>query len=153
MIPIKDLVRDGYWLNCTARNRWTNDAAEWTFRMRIQSFERLDYPQTDRPLHEQLKPIVEGAVWWLMKLEVVNLSKVSVLFGYLTQEMRVVDGDGFQFEGGDGGLHFSDFGRQIGLSLGSLSPKLKAQGAVLFMVPDEDMEYSLTIKNGTMEEI
>ena len=153
MIPIKDLVRDGSWLKCMARNRWTKDTNEWTFRMRILSFERLDYPEMDRPLHEQLTPTEEGAVWWLMKLEVVNLSKVSLLFGYLTQEMRVVDGDGFQFEGGDGGLHFSDFGRQIGLSLGSLSPKLKAHGAVLFKVPDEDAEYSLTIKDGTMEEI
>ncbi len=153
MIPIKNLVRDGCWLKCTARNRWTNDTDEWVFRLRIVSFERLIYPQRDRPLNEQLSPTEEGAVWWLMKLEVVNLSKVSTLFGYLRQEMRVVDGDGFQFEGGNGGLCFSDFGRQIGLSLCSLSPKLKAQGAVLFKVPDEDTEYSLTIKDGTMQEI
>ena len=67
--------------------------------------------------------------------------------------MHVVDGDGFQFEHDDAGLYFSDFAKQIGLSLGSLLPKLKAQGAVIFKVPDEDMEYSLTIKDGTMEEI
>jgi hypothetical protein len=83
----------------------------------------------------------------------VNLSKVSVLFGYITDEMRVVDGDGFQFQRDDAGLYFSDFSNRIGLSLGYLSPKIKAQGAVIFKVADEDMEYSLTFRNGTIEEL
>lgn len=147
MIPIKDLIRDGCWLKCTA----TNYKGEMIFRMRILSFERLDYPNIQRGV--TLSPIEEGAVRWLMKLEVVNLTKVSVLFGYLKEEMRVVDSDGFQFADDDAGLYFSDFAKQIGLSHGDLLPKLKYQGAVIFKVPDEDLEYSLTIKDGTMEEI
>ena len=89
----------------------------------------------------------------LMTIEVVNLSKVSVIFGYLSQELRLVDGDGFQFEDDDCGLHFGAFEKRIGLSLGTLLPKIKAQGAVIFKLPDEDTEYSLTIKCGTMEEL
>jgi hypothetical protein len=150
MIPIKNLVRDGGWMKCMARNRWTKDTTEWTFRMRILSFELFDCSQVDKP--ERLKPIEVGAVRWLMKLEVVNLSKVSILFGYLTQEMRLVDGFQFEEDSSDAGLTFSDFARRIGLSLGSLSPKIKAQGAVIFKLPDEDMEYLLTIKDGTIEE-
>ena len=118
--------------------------------MRILSFELFDCSQVDKP--ERLKPIEVGAVRWLMKLEVVNLSKVSILFGYLTQEMRLVDGFQFEEDSSDAGLTFSDFARRIGLSLGSLSPKIKAQGAVIFKLPDEDMEYLLTIKDGTIEE-
>jgi hypothetical protein len=151
MIPIKDLVRDGCWLKCTARNRWREDTSEYTFRMRILSFERLDYAQIGR--EKSLEPIEEGAVRWLMKLEVVNLCKVSVLFGHLKGEMRVVDGDGFQFEEDDAGLYFSDFAKETGLSLGYLVPKIKAQGAAIFKVPDEDTDYSLAIKDGTMGEI
>ena len=151
MIPIKNLVRDGCWLKCTARSREAQ--IELTFRMRILSFERLDYAQIGKA--PSLVPIEAGAVRWLMKLEVVNLSKASTLFGYLTAEMRVVDADGYQFEleTGDAGLHFSDFGRRITLNSGTILPKLKHQGAVIFKLPDEDTEYSLTLRNGTMEEI
>lgn len=151
MIPIKNLVRDACWVKCTARNRWTKETDEWTFRMRISSFDRLDYSQIDRP--ERLNPVEAGAVLCLMTIEVVNLSKVSVIFGYLSQELRLVDGDGFQFEDDDCGLHFGAFEKRIGLSLGTLLPKIKAQGAVIFKLPDEDTEYSLTIKCGTMEEL
>lgn len=149
MIPIKSLVRDGCWLKCTARSKYVQH--DLTFRMRILSFDRLDYSQIGRA--PSLVPIEEGAVRWLMKLEVVNLGKVSELFGFIAGEMRAVDADGFQFEeeSGDAGLTFSDFAKHTGLSLGSLLPKLKAQGAVIFKVPDEDMEYSLTFRNGTME--
>ena len=150
MIPIKDLIRDGCWLKCTATSRWEGDS-EYTFRIRVLSFERLDGAQVGRVA--SLKPIEEGAVLWLMKLQVVNLSKFSVLFGYIKQRMRVVDGDGFQFREDDAGLYFSDFGKQTGLSLGDLVPKIKAQGAAIFKVPDEDAEYFLTIEDGTMEEV
>lgn len=77
------------------------------------------------------------------------------MFGYITEQMRAVDTDGFQFEHerGDAGLNFSDFGRRIGLNQGTLLPKLKAQGAVIFKVPDEGTDYSLTFRSGTMEEI
>lgn len=149
MIPIKSLVRDGCWLKCTARSKYVQH--DLTFRMRILSFDRLDYAQIGRAV--SLKPIEEGAVRWLMRLEVVNLGKVSELFGHITDEMRAVDADGFQFERDDAGLRFSDFATRTGLSLGDLLPKLKAQGAVIFKVPDEDTEYSLTFRNGTMEEI
>ena len=151
MIPIDDLLRDGCWLRCTTKNRWTKDTDEWTFRMRILSFERLDYSQVDRP--EIRDSIPEGVLCWLMTVEVVNTTKVSVLFGYLKQQMRLVDCDGFQFEDDDCGLYFSDFAKKTGLSLGSLLPKVKARGAVIFKVPDEDTNYSLAIKDGTMEEL
>ena len=151
VIPIKTLVRDGCWLKCTARSIYAK--GELTFRMRILSFDRFVYTEIERGV--TLRPIEEGAVRWLMMLEVVNLGKVSELFGYISDLMRVVDADGFQFEreSGDAGLTFSDFAKRTGLSLGGLLPKIKAQGAVIFKVADEDMEYSLTFRNGTMEEI
>ncbi len=148
MIPIKALVRDGCWLNCTVRSKFVQ--GEVTVRMRVLSFERLDYAEIGKAV--SLEPIAEGAILWLLKLEVVNLCKASVLFGYLTEEMRVVDSDGFQFERDDAGLYFSDFAKRVGLSLGSLLPKLKAQGAVIFKVPDEDSEFSLAFKNGSSGE-
>jgi hypothetical protein len=119
--------------------------------MRILSFERLDYAEIGRAV--SLVPIEPGAVRWLMKVEVVNLSKASTLFGYIAAEMRTVDTDGFQFERDGAGLIFSDFAKRIGLSRGSLLPKLKAQAAVIFKVPDEDTEYSLAFRSGTIEEI
>ena len=121
--------------------------------MRILSFDRLDYTQIGRA--PSLVPIEEGAVRWLLKLEVVNLGKVSELFGYISGEMRLVDTDGFEFEieSDDAGLYFSDFGEQIGLNRGNVLPKIKAPGAVIFKVPDEDTEYSLKFRRGTMEEI
>ena len=151
MIPLKNLIRDGCWLKCTARSIYVKD--ELTFRMRILSFDRLDYTQIGRA--PSLVPIEEGAVRWLLKLEVVNLGKVSELFGYIAGEMRLVDTDGFAFEeeSGHAGLTFSDFAKGIGLSLGRLLPKIKAQGAVIFKVPDEDTEYLLKFRRGTMEEI
>src|ERR1019366_5959290 len=100
MIPIKSLVRDGCWLKCTAKGIYAK--GELTFRRRILCFDRLDYSQIGRA--PSLVPIEEGAVRWLMKLEVVNLGKVSELFGYITDEMRAVDADGFQFERDDAGL-------------------------------------------------
>ena len=66
--------------------------------------------------------------------------------------MSVVDSEGFQFEEDDAGLYLCEFAKRVGLSLGSLTPKLKAQDAAIFKVPDEDTEYSLTIKDGSMDE-
>lgn len=126
------------------------DTSECIFRLRILSFERLDYAQIGKA--PRLEPIEEGAVRWLMRLEVVNLSKVNVLIESVRQTMRIVDGDGFQFERDEAGLFLSDFAKRSGLGHFRLLPKLKVQAAVIFKVPDEDAEYSLTIKNGTMEE-
>jgi hypothetical protein len=77
MIPLKTMVRDGCWLQCTAKSPFVQGGL--TFRMRILSFERLDYGEIGRAVG--LVPIEEGAVRWLMKLEVVNLSKVSTCSG------------------------------------------------------------------------
>jgi hypothetical protein len=148
MIPIKALVRDGSWLNCTAREGWT-------FRIRILKFEKLDYAGVDSP--EKADPVQEGAVRWIMELEVVNTSKAHVFVTELTFNMRVVDGDGFRFEK-DLDSHlccFSAFAKRSGLDklyFCSLMPKIKVRGAVLFRVPDEDTEYSLTIEDGTIQE-
>lgn len=149
MIPIKDLIRDGCWLKCTVKDGWT-------FQIRLLDFRRLDYTQVDRP--EKATPIEEGAVRWLMELEVVNTSKVHVRSGDLVSPMRVVDNDGFEFEH-DRDYHLccvSAFAKVSGLTKffgEGLMPKVKIRGAVLFKVPDEDTEYSLAVHDGTIEEI
>jgi hypothetical protein len=107
---------------------------------------------------EKAHPIQEGAVRWIMGLEVVNTSKVYVSCGDLQNPMRIVDSDGFEFEcHSDSHLGlWSKFAETSSLNNfygKSLMPKIKVRGAILFDLPDEDTEYSLTFKNGTMEEI
>lgn len=149
MIPIKALIRDGSWLNCTVEKGQT-------CRIRILKFERLDCAEVDSP--EKADPVQEGAVRWIMELEVVNTSKVYIRCSDLEYPMRIVDSDGFQFErrSDDHLCLDSKFAKISGLKnfFGqSLMPKIKVRGAILFDLPDEDTEYALTLKNGTIEEI
>src|SRR6185437_9355632 len=92
MIPLKRLVRDGCWVKCTAKNKFHGrEPAEWEFRIRVLSFERLDYSQIEKP--ERLRPVEAGAALWLMKLELVKVSKDSAYFDEWAEGMRVVDAD------------------------------------------------------------
>jgi hypothetical protein len=103
------------------------------------SFERLDYSMVGKDAN--LTPIEEGAVRWVMKLEVVNLSKVRSSLYYLGNEMRVVDAEGFQFRLDTISSMYSYFTKQIGFYDDLLS-KVKYQGALIFKMADEDTEYS-----------
>jgi hypothetical protein len=154
MIPIKNLIRDGGWLKCSVN--YPGSECPHTLQFRILRFEKVDYGEVDRP--ERAEEIEEGAVRWLMELEVVNISKTYASAGELTGSLRVVDGDGFIFKQ-DNDSHlccFSEFAKRSGLKRlygGNLMPKIRVRGAMLFRVPDEDTEYALAIDKGTLEEV
>ena len=70
---------------------------------------------------------------------------------------KLIDEDGFEFEDFDNSTldcsEGSDLHRFSGWSDNPpLSPKIKAQGAIAFVLPDEENSYYLALDNGNIQE-
>jgi hypothetical protein len=154
MVPVKEAIQTGAWFLF-----FSNDD-EFKFRLRVLSFTKLDLTLVDKP--EEIGNHELGADWWLMQIEAVNLTKRSVQPEDLARRILLVDQDGFEFKvERDYHLTYgSQFGKQSGLyrfALWSLDheliPKTKAVGAIPFRIPaDDEAEYSLAMKDGTVRE-
>ena len=149
MIPIKQLIRDGNWLNLSLPE-------EVLFRIRVNSFAPFDYAGVDNP--EKCEALPAGVLRWIMRLDVLNASKFYVHSSNLKRSLRVIDGEGYSFEvDSDGHLCcLSDFAKRSGLYalfFERLMPKVAISGAVLFRLPDEETEYSLDVAKGTLAEL
>jgi len=151
-IPLKEAIASGAWLECHI-NAFRYDV-ERGCRLRVVAFERKSVEEiVEVPLDMEFR--VEG-VLWVLSIEVVNLSKTPMRASRIKRSIRLVDKDGFEFEPFK--THLEYYSKCAGLERftdGSpaLSPKIKASGAILFVLPDEENTYYLTIKDGNIREV
>lgn len=147
-VPVKKAIQTGEWYECLGQNY---EDEEIRFRLRILGFD----PTTVREIDAESDVEVEG-VLWLMSVEVVSLCKQPIDAYHVPNLMRIVDHDDFVF------MHFRsdlDHDKASGIHRFSgwsdnlpLSPKIKAIGTIPFVLPDEDAEYRLAIKDGHIRE-
>lgn len=149
MIPIKEAISSGAWLHC--EYKISSDDELTQFRIKILSYKKLDFSQVDNPERINFKD--EGTIIWIMDLEVINLTKEAISPIYGPGSIVLVDQDGFKFE------YFNDDHLQLYSRFAiesklmrffaqKLIPKIKATGAILFQLPDDDDEavYSISLK-------
>jgi hypothetical protein len=152
MIPIKEAINSGAWLHCEiVFSNGTN-----MFRLRIISFRKLKLSEVDEP--DKIKEIDSNTSYWIMDIEVINLTKEPISTSDSTDLIILIDQEGFQFPVfGDGHLRCSSkfaekslLKRFYGMNL---IPKIKAVGAIPFQLPDDDdAVYSISLKKGTISE-
>lgn len=150
MIPIKEAISSGAWLHCSS------DDGSIQFRLRVLSFGKINLADVDNP--QNIKQTDSNAKWWLMKIEVVSLCKKNISPDRLFRNVLLVDQDGFEFNVTEDSHLSSSSGFSIKSGLkrfyfGDLIPKVKANGAISFLLPDDDeAQYSLSMGNGTVRE-
>ena len=153
-IPVKEAIESGAWFNCRTKKYAISDE-EIHFKLKVLSFEKINMEEVDEPHKIKL----DEGVLWLMKIEVVNLEKEEVSPFDITYRILLIDQDGFKFrEAFDRHLQQeSRYGEINGLSRFAggpdLKPKIKAKGAIAFLLPDDDdAEYFLSIEYGDIVE-
>ncbi len=150
MIPIKEAISSGAWLHCSS----DDDSVQ--FRLRVLSFGKLNLSEVDNP--QDIQQNDGNAKWWLMRIEVVSLCKRNIYAYKVCGKVLLIDQDEFEFSViQDSHLCYnSNFGTEVGLNRfygKDLIPKIKAVGAISFLLPDDDdAQYSLSIENGIVRE-
>lgn len=155
-IPIKEAIDSGIWFNCRTRKYLSNE--EIFFRLRVLSFEKIRLEEVDDPHEIEL----DEGVFWLMRIEVVSLNKKELEPYYIKDRIILTDQDGFEFHAvSDNHLTYhSKYAKITGLNrfagwsdIPYLKPKIKAKGAVAFLLPnDDEADYFLSIDEGSIEE-
>jgi hypothetical protein len=153
MVPIKEVISSGSWLQCEH-----NFVENYKFRLRVISFEKLNLSLVDDPA--EIEGIDSNSIIWKMDIEVIALNKEPIPVRYGPNDLLLVDQDGFKFPVFiERHLHMaSEFSRNSGLHrfyVAELLPKIKAVGSITFQLPDDDdAEYFISIKNdGIVQEV
>ena len=150
MVPIKETVSSNAWFDCHSEKK------EIRFKMRVLLFEKVDLAEVDDP-HE-VKIDSSSGNYWILKIEIVSLTKRKISSHDVKRLIILVDQDEFHFDyvHDDHLSWYSDYATTSGLKRlhsGDLIPKIKVAGAFTFFLPDDDeAEYSLTIDNGNIVE-
>ena len=155
MVPIKEAINSGAWLHCEQRK---NLLESNQFRIKINSFRKINLSEIDNV--ENVSGIDSNSTIWLLGIEVINLNKIPLQVYKATQQLILIDQDGFNFPiFEDHHLHSnSEFSNKTKLKRfwnDDLLPKIKAVGSLTFQLPDDDDAiYSLGIKEGgTVQEV
>ena len=157
MVPIQEAINSQAWLrfsNDGYLRKWSPDEPR-DFRVRVLEFYKIDLAEVDDP--EEVDVSHENASWWMLKLEVVSLCKRKIFTSDFYELALLVDQDNFGFNCLiESHLYSSEFGKKTGLYRfwrERLFPKIKAVGALTFLLPDdEEAQYSLSMDNGKVEE-
>ncbi len=151
MIPIKEAITTRAWLHCEVNYNYEL----FQFRIKILSFRKLNLSEVDEPEKIDFKDA--NTIIWIMDVEVVNLTKEPISTRKM-ELLEMVDQDGFKFpKFYDGHLCISsNFAKKSGLYRlvgDSLLPKIKAIGAIPFLLPDDEAVYSISISGGSIKEV
>jgi hypothetical protein len=145
-ILISEAIQGGNWYDC----QYERNDEQVHFKLRILAFRKTSVQEIKPDSDEH----TEG-VLWIMEIEVVSLNKRPLEAYKVRRSIELEDHEEFVFEVFTEGKLDSD--EKSGLhrfsswsSNPSLSPKIKAWGSILFRLPEEDAQYSLVIKNGSV---
>lgn len=149
-VPMKEALATGAWLECQNN--------KYEFRIKAISFDRVDLNEIDNISRVDVD--LTAGRFYIFKFELVNLNKEAAFVSLLAHEITLIDKDGYEFMpfNDDYLMLISNFAAKTSLrafafsKANRLNPKLKMIGANAIMLPDEDNEYSIGLKNGTVHE-
>lgn len=124
------------------------------FKLRVMAFEKLEFDYNN--LGDDLAFDISDGVLWLLVLQIVNLTKTTINCDDIKRNLRIVDSDDFCFELVEDRELCSDseFATKAKLKrfyYGKLTPKLKATGSLLFLLPNEDTNYFISLVSGSLK--
>lgn len=156
-IPITSAVKSGAWFKCKVSDTLDDDFV-FNFHFKSLSFERIDRRKIDDP--EKLE--LDEGILWMMKIEVVNLNKENIASSYVRDSIVLLDQEDFEFSAikDDHLTYSSKYAKSAGLNrfggwsdIPQLRPKIKASGALAFLLPSNKGEYCLSVKGGNIKEV
>lgn len=153
-IPLKQAIASGSWFECHAK-RYDE---QLHFRLRVLAFEKASVEEIDPSLVDTVT--IEG-VLWLLSVAVVSLNKTPTDAHKVRDASKLIDEDGFEF-----GSFYPDNSWNLGVDEKTsalrrfsewsgtlpLSPKIKARGAIAFVLPDEENNYYFGLNAGNIRE-
>lgn len=157
-IPLRQMIDSGSWFRCEGEGF---ASVKRSFRMRVKSFRPIDTSEIESPHKITGFTLAEGRLW-LLSLTVVNLDTEGFSPYDVKSSFVIVDQDNCVFKSShDTYLEcVSTFSVKTGLRRFSgtaphLAPKMVAEGAAVYLLPDEDSpQYFLQMKQtGTIAEI
>jgi len=164
-IQLEEMISSGNWYSCTSdynlNYSYLKKDNKLGFRLRILSIDKIDVDL----IEDSYKLEIDDGQLWLMKIEVVNMNRESLPPDLVTRSVRMVDKKKFFFDvfvdrdrNYNHHLYRSDYAKITKLNryVGGvvLTPKIKTNGALAFLLPNDDSaEYSITIKNGTINAV
>lgn len=145
-IPVREAITSGDWLECSS----IMYQKEFFFRLRTISFEKILTSAIDKRTEGKL----DDGILWLMRIEVININKKPLNAYDITCGVVLLDQDDCIFHALDGlSSMYGGLSMSIGLlrfetsSNPPLQPKIKAVGAIAFLLPDDDQaEYFFSVK-------
>lgn len=155
---IRQMIDSGSWFACESEGML---GPRRQFRIRFHSFRHVDIAEIDKPQNIRGFAPGEGRLW-LLSFSAVNLGKEGFKPYEVQYSFVIVDHDECEFQqASDTYLScVSDFSLRTGLRRFSgtapfLAPKMVADGAAVYLLPDEDSpQYFLKMKKtGTIEEM
>jgi len=161
-IPIKYVIDSGAWFKYHGENISCGQyCGPVDFRFRVLSFDmiNLNYVDESEKFNRDYNPLSEGN-YWIMKVEIVNLTKIILHCSHLSNMIVVLDQDGFEFSTADWPLlSDSEYAEKSGLYdlPAFMTPKIKYIGAIAYFLPKEDgTEYFLSVNSlegGNIQEV
>lgn len=146
---INELIQTGDWLQCSTK---TYDG-DIIFRIRTLSFGKMNDNEIDR---SKIKKLDEG-ILWILKIEIVNFTKNPLPAYHIRDKIKLLDQDNFMFDAiQDHYLTYdSIYATKNGLcrfisisGTPSLPCKMKTEGSLAFLLPDDELEFYLSIEDG-----
>lgn len=154
-IPINYAIDSGSWFRCETEG-WMDQNI--LFKLKVFSFVKVDLGKIDEP--NKLK--LDEGILWAMKIQVINVTKEEIDPGLIKFRVILFDQDDFKFNAVyNDHLNYSKFGETVGIKrfaggsdIPKLKPKIKAAGALPFLLPDDDVaEYFLSVEGGNILEV
>ena len=149
-IPVKEAINSGAWFHCVSES--------YEFRLKIISFEKVNLGEVD--WKSKIRLGFEKGIFWLLKLELINLTKRIAYSQNITSKILIFDHEEFEFQQTiDPWLSDSSkiYACETGLATfyqGNFIPKTKYTGAITFMLPDEEgAEYYVSVVGGNIQEV
>lgn len=119
------------------------------FRFQIKSIQEIDKSRLDlEKLHDKI--FLEQGKIILLTFDVINLSQRTKQKGTFYHDIIIEDTEGYSFERSiNEVLCNSEFSTDFSFNL---IPKIKTKTTLFFLLPDEDSEYYISIKNSKWTE-
>lgn len=156
MIPIQEAIDTGAWLRGEFVEEFEDDRVI-TFQIKLKEFSKIDLTTVDNPENISSELRLDANIW-LLKCEIVNLSKCEAYSFRITHKLCLVDEDNYEFKiVSESYLTLSsEFAKTSELKnffANALPPKIKRSGAVLFELPEFFEHLSIKVSGGSLTEL
>jgi hypothetical protein len=152
-IPIRHAIESGAWFQCRA---------EWSgvteFRLRVLSFVPVKLGDIGEVEKISSNFDLHQGKFWLLKYEAINLSKQEIGTNGIYDSILILDNEDFTFSNVyDSHLYYySKVGQAEGLRNHDFIwlPKIKYTYVTAYFLPNEEnAEYFIAIRNGSLKEV